>query len=525
MDVDLSEEKLTLEEFCYTPRTLVEIVDRFSGMKDLMDKLDKKDAHLQRLERPCIDSLHYTFHKGWETFHSRRQNTSVNHTNTKVAPLAQKFNEKADILLNKHAPTFDEYRKKFPFGPNFKGQDSSGNNIFRAEYFIMTYSSFKDRLNEWFTHKLGRAIRADTAPDYQKIFNRLGNDHPIWGDFDGWYRKHFYDYDTDDRYPTLPPGSNILDAQEFFSRYCCEGQDFFISPIGQGGLKKRWDFIRFSKHTTIGDNIPPSVQDKVRDKLIHSRNKGTGASFIRINSAYVQKYMQQLAIVEHYRETLATEYKARIPAIVDNIIQHVESGVLEVANEYSNEEKTPHAHFIFAARQQRTHIRDYGTNNEDIPFGTLVVQQGGLKIVHQRIAKRQTIFEKKARNKALRTNRTKQSFHGIEVPLMLSRLLPYYTPKCTWVGQREMPNYEYPVNKRLDTLTEQNSVVDDDSGNDDDSDDDFDDIFNDGFDDGCDEAMSDVGETKQKKRPPPPPPDTPDTPDNNKKQRTITSFL
>ena len=527
MDVDHSEEKSTLEEFCHTPRKLVEIVDRFSGMKDLMDDLDEKDAHLRSLEIVCIKSLHNKFHRGWEIFNSRAKTTSVNHTNTKVAPLIQKFHEKADILLNKHAPTFDEYKETFLFGPNFIGYDSSGNEIFEAERFIRTYSSFKDRFKMWVWEKLGN-ISVNT---YQDVFNRLGDDHNIWGEFDEWYSGYFYE-----PYPTLPE-SNILDVQEFFRRYCCEGSDaFYASPIGQGGLKKRWDFIRFKKQ----ENIPQSVRDEkiletVQKKVESSKEKGT--SFIKINSAYVQKYMQQLAIVEHYRETLATVYKARIPAIVDNIIQHVESGVLEVANEYSNEETIPPAHFIFAARQQRTRIRDYGTN-EDIPFGTLDIQHGRLNIIHQRIAaQRRTLLMQKARNDALRINRTKQSFHGIKVPLMLSRLLPYYTPKCTYIGQSKMPNYEYRDNKGLDTLTEQNSGGDDDdidddddSGDDDDIDDiediltyDFEDDCDDGCDDGCDgfedddEAMSGVGETKQTKRPSSPP----DNSGNIKKPRTF----
>ena len=452
-----------LEEFCRTPRKLIEIVDHFSGMEEELNSLSEKDEHLRKMRTVCTESLYDTFHRGWKDFNLRNQNTRTEHQNEHVAPLARRFLEKANELLNKFAPTVEQYKRTFQYGPIVFTADGR----FDANLFLQTYYSKKEWLKQWLRENGHNSFGSEDAKAFQGIFAQLRGDD--WADFQEQYNTLFFEpypryIDPDEGY------TDQLDAAEFMVRYCQpEDVGFNNSRIGHGGLKRCWDYVRFSKPVDeISPDIPPAIQDKVTVQIGLSRDSGT--SFINIKSEYVQKYMHQMHIVEQYRALIATAYQERVPAIVNNIIQHVECGILEVANEYSQtrEGRTPHAHFMFATRMLTTRIRVYDGNNNDIPFGTLVVkEEQSLHIIHQRIKDQKRLFGlSKPYNMALRSNQTRQKFHGFDVRLELAKLVPYYTPRYTYKNQK---SYMHGEDKQLDSIVNDEVIeVNTETKNDDD---------------------------------------------------------
>lgn len=409
-----------MEEYCSSPRTIVQIVDEFSGMRDVMEELERMDQYVRDLKNICYFSLHETYRKGYKELLIRRDNANFNdnqrHVAERINPLAKRFLLKADEILNHFGVNYDEVYARYKqrgWGPVLP-RSQNNRYWFKAEFFLKDYN--KNRYQRFLfgfistvdsnvrIEDLERGSREEVMRKYQDWFDDANY---IRDKFKEYYNKKFFE-DPFDR-------EGVFSVRTFFERYI----DNF--PLSVNRLKSLWASIRFSNQ--IDGELSEHELDTLRDDI--QRLNGGTRNVPSPRSECAQYAYKQQKVLDQRRAELSVMYKERCKPIIRHLFSLVESGVMEVANTYQR--KTLQAKFLFATRKIRSVVHETIT---DVPRGTMVNKQEGLRIRHQRIAPHVNAFsgETKQQNIQLRVGRSEITFHKIKITVDLSPLLPYFTP-------------------------------------------------------------------------------------------------
>ena len=104
-EAKMSIDSMSLEHFCMAPRTLQEIIDKFSGMKSAMDELDAFQRHVRKMKDICYHSLHQTYYNAFVDLKNRRSNANFTGNakrRKKIDLLMNQLLSKASELLSRH---------------------------------------------------------------------------------------------------------------------------------------------------------------------------------------------------------------------------------------------------------------------------------------------------------------------------------------------------------------------------------------------------------------------------------------
>lgn len=442
-----------MEVYCSTPRTIVQIVDEFSGMRAVMEELERMDQYVTRLKNICYFSLHETYHRGYAKLVIRRDNANFNdnqqHIAERINPLAKRFLLKAEEILNHFGVNYNEVYAKYKqrgWGPVLP-RSQNNNYWVKAEFLLKDYdiNIYKRFLFGFIKtidsnariEDLERGSREEVIRRYQDWFN--DTDY-IRDKFKEFYNKKFFEdpFDEEERFS----------VRTFFERYRTP-QNF---PLSVNRLKSLWAFIRFSKQVDE-ELLSENDLDRLREDI--KRLNGGTRNVPSPHSECAQYAYKQQKVLDQRRAELSTMYKERSKPIIRHLFGLVESGVMEVVNTYQR--KTLQAKFLFATRKIRSVV--HRTIN-DVPRGTMVNKQEGLRIRHQRIAPHVNAFsgETKQQNIQLRVGRSEITFHKIKISVDLSPLLPYFTP-MTAVHIYENKDWDELTQKEPEKLQPDQIVV------------------------------------------------------------------
>jgi len=447
--------------YCSTPRTIVQIVDEFSGMRDAMEELERMDQHVTRLKNICYFSLHETYRRGYTKLVIRRDNANFNdnqqHIAERINPLAKRFLLKAEEILNHFGVNYNEVYAKYKqrgWGPVLPKSKYVPNG-FEAEFFLQDYDT-----NKYQRFLFGFISTVDSNAHIEEL--ERGSREEVIRKYQDWFDDARYDQEAFKEYYNKKFFEDPLDKEErfsvrtFFERYRTP-RNF---PLSVNRLKSLWASIRFSKQVVPAEEKGELLSDNdintLRDDI--QRLNGGTRNVPSPHSECAQYAYKQQKVLEQRRALLARMYRDRAKPIIRHLFGLVESGVMEVANTYQR--KTLQAKFLFATRKIRSVV--HRTIN-DVPRGTMVNMPEGLRIRHQRIASHVNAFsgETKQQNIQLRIGNSEITFHKIKIKVDLSPLLPYFTP-MTAVHMYENKYWDELIQKNPENIqqnTTNSSVV------------------------------------------------------------------
>jgi hypothetical protein len=384
-------------EFCKTPRTLIEILDHFTGYGNVLEELDRMDKRVHQLKHVCYNSLYASYKHTYSKIRSRidtsEEKENYEHVDRRLQPLLRHFIDNANQVLNRfNDKTIQDIQEEFQWGPRLKITETGMIDV-------------EVLLKEHYYTQLSVYDGMDTTE----------------------LRQLFFEFDREP-----------FDEELFRKRYINRNREL------DKHLENMWYYIRFSAQW----QIPPDVdQDMLRRDIQHyCKARPPPLQCECVGYAYTQQQE-----VDQIREQLQKRIhgSGRIDSVVNHVIDMVQRGHMEVANTYQR--KTYHAQFIFATRLVKKAIHQQIT---DVPRGSMVCINDELKIRYQRLAPIQTSKRRydgmlaeqyNSTNIALTTGGLQRKYHKMPITIDLRRLVPYFT--------KIKPTDEYDDKEEWDSLT------------------------------------------------------------------------